>query len=165
MALVVEDGTAKSDAESYLSVTDADTYWTEHGSPATWTGADAVKEAALRYATQWIDDQWHWRGEVVSNTQALRWPRAGVADDEGRTIDSDTIPERLKQAVAQAAGAHLAGSGLATIQKHGIDRVKVDVVEVDFSGGSGQQEHYPLISLLLRGLYSYGGGAVRTVRG
>ena len=39
MALTHEDGTGKADAESYLSVTDADTYHTAHGDPAAWSGA------------------------------------------------------------------------------------------------------------------------------
>ena len=35
MALIVEDGTAKSDAESFISGTDADTYFSKRGN-ATW---------------------------------------------------------------------------------------------------------------------------------
>ena len=46
MAIVTEDGTGKSDAQSYLSLADADAYFTARGVSA-WTGSNAVKEAAL----------------------------------------------------------------------------------------------------------------------
>ena len=56
MALVVEDGTGKTDADSYLSLVDADAYNLAHSASTDWNGAvEAVKEKALRLATQYLD--------------------------------------------------------------------------------------------------------------
>ena len=74
MALVVEDGTGLSTAESYISVADADTYHSDRGN-ALWTGTDAVKEEALRQATEYLDATYDWKGSISLTTQALNWPR------------------------------------------------------------------------------------------
>lgn len=54
MALIVEDGTGLADAESYLSVADADTYHADRNNEAWQDYSTAEKEAALRKATQYI---------------------------------------------------------------------------------------------------------------
>ena len=97
MALEVEDGTGKEDADSYLSLADADLYWDNHGAPSEWTGADdSDKEGALRYGTDFLDGKFTWRGFITTSTQALGWPRGGVFDDEGRLLDSESIPRVVR---------------------------------------------------------------------
>lgn len=104
MALVVEDGTGRVDAESYLSVAEADAYHTNHGN-STWSGAAAVKEAALRRATRYLDGHYRarWKGFKRLRTQALEWPRYEVYDLSGYDIDSDSVPQAVKNALAEAA--------------------------------------------------------------
>lgn len=165
MALVPEDGTGLPNADSYVSVSEADSYWADHGSPSSWTGAaTASKESALRYATIWVDNNFAWPGEVVSDTQALRWPRGGVVDDERRPIDSDVIPVRLKSAVMQLANEHIASGDLSESETHGLEEVEAGPVRVRFVGSAGKRRAYPFVEVILRGLYAYGGGVVRTVR-
>jgi hypothetical protein len=112
MSLVVEDGTGLSTAESYVSVTDADTYHSNRGH-TTWTGTDAVKEAALRVATAYIDGTYRRRfvGTKYSAEQALAWPRSGAVDADGWPIDEDVIPQALKDATAEAALRELVTPG------------------------------------------------------
>lgn len=103
MAIVVEDGTGKSDAQSYLSVADADAYFTARSITA-WTGSDSVKEAALIAATEYIDIRW---GEFLKgylefpDVQALLFPRLNIYDSEGRALTG--IPQRLERATAEYA--------------------------------------------------------------
>src|SRR4051794_29732341 len=112
MALIVEDGTGLATADSYLSLADANIYFTNHGSPVEWTGAaDAAKESALRYAARWLDGKFTWIGLLVQGTQSLEWPRIqGLAykdtiDWEGRVYDP--VPQKVKDAQCEVALAHL----------------------------------------------------------
>ena len=54
MALIVEDGSGLSGANSYASTAQADTYASDRGLTA-WTGDTATKEAALIRATDYLE--------------------------------------------------------------------------------------------------------------
>lgn len=162
MALVVEDGTGKADAESLVSVADADTYWTAHGSPSDWTDASTPdKESALRYATNWVCYSWTWRGVITSTTQALPWPRAGAYDDEGRSVASGTIPQRLKDAVCEMALHHL-GTSLVEPKDGGLDALEVGPISLDFSGPGGASTAYDAVDDLVLTYAEYGGRGIQT---
>lgn len=106
MALEVEDGTGKANAESYLSETDADTYHVENNNTAWASLPTPVKEAALREATRWLDGRYlgQWIGTRGSATQALEWPRSeAYADDGLLVVDATTLPAALLDATAEAA--------------------------------------------------------------
>ena len=62
LTLVKEDGTGKSDANSYASVADADAYHEGHLYASAWTGATtADKEKALVMATRLrTATRWSW---------------------------------------------------------------------------------------------------------
>ena len=84
MALIVEDGTGKSDAESFISVADADTYHSNRGNTDWASLLTAAKEQNLRKATDYICQVYRmkWAGTRVNGTQALDWPRAYVLRDD-----------------------------------------------------------------------------------
>lgn len=109
MALVTEDGTGLADAESYGSLTAANTYWTQRtGTKAAtrWAAAtDPKKEAALRAATEWLDARYYFRGAILKTSQALAWPRTSVIDSEGRATSA--LPLQIVRATFQLAAEHL----------------------------------------------------------
>lgn len=166
MALVVEDGTGKDDADSYISVADADTYNTAHNADTVWDAADtSAKEKALRLATQYLDDNYagRWFGSRSNADQALSWPRAGITDIDGYAIENDEMPQKLLDACTEAAIRSANGTSLmpdidepGTIKK---ERDKVDVIEteVEYVGGKSQIALFRIIDELLTGLYSSGG--------
>ena len=158
MALIVEDGTGLSDAESFLSVADADSYFSKHGEPSAWTAATtAAKEAALRLATQYLCTVYHqrWKSVRTYEEQALDWPRAWMDDDDGYSIDSDELPQRLKDATAEMSLRSLSATLLPDVDNPGAikrERVKVGPIEdeVEYtSGGKSQLIRYRLVDLLL----------------
>lgn len=111
MALIVEDGSGKVDADSYLSVANSNTYWDKHGYASAWRDAlEEKKEEALRMATQWIDLTFggRWDGERREEAQALDWPRSGIEDADGFDVAEDSLPQALKDATAEAAQRYLA---------------------------------------------------------
>jgi len=69
--------------------------WTNDAAGVART--DDVKKAALITATLRIDEEM-FLGYKVTTTQALKWPRYNVYDEDGIVFDSTTIPARVKQA-------------------------------------------------------------------
>ena len=161
MALVVEDGTGLTNADSYLSEADADTYVAAHGADAVWTAAlTADKEEALRLATQALDAQYggQWRGLRANDTQALDWPRENAEDDDGYAIDDESVPTALEHACAELAVKEVNGDTLVAdltnpgAVKRELRKVGPITKEDEYVGGKSQIKSYRLVEMLLRPL-------------
>lgn len=157
MALIVEDGSGLDDAESYVSVADAGTYCTAHGLSA-WTGADGVKEAALRNATQYIDTTYNFRSAKSYQYQALEFPR------QMWDWDLDPLMTRLRSATVELAVKALTESMFADVEPNVVTLVKVGPITkqtrpADTSG----QKRYAHVDALLKQLTT-GLGGVAVVR-
>lgn len=163
MSIIVEDGTGLADAETYISVADADTYHSQRAN-AAWALLDTpAKEAALRNATDYMMATYgpRWLGERVSATQALDWPRFDVVA-RGFAIASNSIPAEVQRACAElalrASSAELAPDvGQRTL------REKVDVIEVEYDRYSPQFTQYRAIDNLLAPFLDDLGGSIRRV--
>lgn len=147
MALVIEDGSGRADAESYVGVSDCDAYHAARGN-AAWTGEDDVKEAALREATAFVEDSYRglWRGVRAKWGQALAWPRFGVVDQDGFQIASDQVPALLKSAVCEAALRAIQADLTPDLDRGGqVKRQKVDVIETEYKDDAPAGRTYPEI--------------------
>lgn len=161
MAFVVEDGTAKADANSYVAIAEADGYFADRGITA-WTGADAAKQAALVKATDYIEGRFSQRfiGSKKTTAQALSWPREGAGD-----FADTVVPVGLRRACCEyavrALSAALApdlkvdASGLTVVAT----KKKIGPIETDYAvpqTGLGSTpmlfRPYPAADMLLRGL-------------
>jgi len=133
MAITLVVTASDANANGYCSLAESNTYHEAHVSGATWIDAeDEVKIPALIMATRLLDEQVEWQGYITSLPQALRWPRAMVADRDGQKyVDSATIPTFLKNATAELARHLLAGDRTAE-RSIGISSVVADTVEVVF---------------------------------
>lgn len=157
MALIVEDGSGLDDAESYVSVADADNYATAHGLSA-WTGADAVKESALRKATQYIDTTYNFRSAKSYQYQALEFPR------QMWDWELDPLMTRLRSATVELAVKALTESLFADVEPNVVTLVKVGPITkqtrpADTSG----QKRFANVDALLKQLTT-GLGGVSVVR-
>ena len=161
---VVEDGSGKSDANSYTTVAFADQYFENHNNPSDWTGADqATKEMALREATQYLDlyygGRWRGRKKLLTEDQALDWPRYEAYDDDDRWIDSETIPVKLQEATAEAALRDITETnGLlpdidepGTVKKYAV-QVGPIKESTEWQGGKSSFKKFRTIDYLVRGL-------------
>ncbi len=148
MALVVEDGTGLATAESYISVADADTRHSNLGNTA-WTGTTAVKEAALRKATEYIEQRYRlrWKGVRVISTQALSWPRTAAMVD-GYESGYNSVPTEIANACADLALKSLSET-LNADQTRAVIREKVGPLETEYSEFSPQANRYPAIDGML----------------
>ena len=161
MALILEDGTGKADANSYASVAEADAYFAVHLYPGGWTAADAAtKESALIQATGRIESLTEWDGTIKTATQALSWPRYSTYDKTGRPILSTVIPTALKDAVAETAKWLLAADPDVATDTEGIESLKVDVISLKFRDTSASKATLPeVVTILLDPLSSSIAGA------
>ena len=156
--LIVEDGSVVANADSYQSIVEADAYWAKHASPVAWTGAtDAIKESALRYATQWIDQKFTWGGDIYTSTQVLDWPRQSCYDDEGRLIADDIVPLAVQQATDEMAKNHIDAAVNESIARGGgVKSEKVDVITIVYLDWASPETDFPYIKRMLMGLTSTG---------
>lgn len=108
MALVVEDGSSKADANGYVSTAYADQYLCDHNEPVpvAWSGATEVRqEIAIKNATQWLDATYglQWLGRRSEQLQRLDFPRRSIRDKDNFLIASTTMPRRLLEACVELA--------------------------------------------------------------
>jgi len=142
--------------DTYLSIADADTYWSKRNN-ATWSGADAAdKEKALIEATQYVDGAFNFIGTQKTDN-VLAWPRFDVYIRKGNfagvSYDSDTIPPQIENAVAELALQALSARLIAVKDRGGaVKREKVDVLEIEYLDHAPTGKTYTFASMLLKPL-------------
>lgn len=163
MALVVEDGTGLSNAESYISVANAIIYITAYkGANTAWdSSTEAAKEVAARVATQYLDGRYSWRGTKSTSDQALGLPVSGGVDDDGYAIDG--IRTGVANACAEAMFLSVTGTDLSVIEtsKSDIKQKTTGALTTIFKDNSRVQPAFPVISRLLTGLIESGSKVYR----
>ena len=108
LTLIKEDGTGRSDANTYASEADADTFFAGHLYPDYWVAPvnQTRRTAALAMATAIIDAEWQFHGHRAVAGQALQWPRADCPDPDGEaraTVAEDAVPVAIVNATCQMA--------------------------------------------------------------
>lgn len=99
-----------------------------------------VRESALIWATNIIDNSFEWYGYKNSSEQTLRWPRANVPDPDGFIYSNESVPDIVQRATAELA-MHLMqrdlsklptviGTGLKTTTMPGPFQAGVDIKNV-----------------------------------
>lgn len=175
MAIVVEDGTAKSNAESYISVVDASTYHAGRGN-AAWAAlaSDTIREQNLRKATDYMLQIYRkqWSGYRYTATQALDWPRSfvylepfvhGATGTYPYLVANDTVPTEVKNACAELALRASAGELFADLAQ-GITSERVGPLTTEYDKASPQSARYVAVDAMLAPYLARGGNAVRVIR-
>lgn len=138
LTLIKEDGTGRTDANSYATVAEGDSYFEAHLYASAWTAAGATtKAAALVMATRLVDSQFQFNGYRAHDTQALQWPRERCPDPDrnlvtsgplspvvANFVPSTLVPQGVAAAVCEMARELLlvdrtaapAGEGLTSLQ-------------------------------------------------
>ena len=99
--LIVEDGNLVEGANSYVSMEEATAYQRRFNRQ-DWLGlSEDEKKASLIKATQYVDNQFTWKGRRKYQNQELGFPRVMLLDLDGFEVTG--IPARLKQAICEAA--------------------------------------------------------------
>ena len=160
--MVVEDGTGLVNADSYVSVEFADSYFSARG-VTDWVGlTQEKKEQALIRATDFIDSVCQWYGKKSTSEQALRFPRVNLRDYEGCEITG--VPTCLKQAVCDTAFMSANGTELFQTQSENGDVVSENITQLSFTYSKTEKSTtsktlYDSINTKLRGLFKDSGKA------
>tara|TARA_R110000744_G_scaffold378892_2_gene495779 strand:- start:8995 stop:9522 length:528 start_codon:yes stop_codon:yes gene_type:complete len=168
MALIVEDGTIVAGAESYISVTGADTYLAKYGKDSVWkTKTVAEKEILLRISRLYMDTKYYWKGKQATAGHETNWPRSEVYV-EGNLLNSDTVPADISNSNALLASESASGALYRNIDggttgqlvkslEDGIGPLKSKTEYYDGASlASGSQVSYTEVNAMLR-LYTLGG--------
>ena len=156
MALVTENGTGQTTAESLISVAAADTYFSNRGN-ATWAAlTTAQKESALRKASDYMLATYKdmWAGNPMTQTQALDWPRDMVPKRTAMTTttsywDNASVPTIVANAAAELA-VRASADDLLADQARTTKRETVGPITIEYDGGSSQTVRYPIIDGMLK---------------
>lgn len=101
---------------SYVTVAEADAYFTERLDVAAWTNAEETQKSQALVSATAILDELLWVGVTVSESQKLAFPRSGQYFDprHGSNVYFDPLgyPDRLCAATFEAAYHLLNNSGL-----------------------------------------------------
>lgn len=142
-------------ADTYATLEQADAYATVR-SWSTWLAlTDAVKEARLIEAAQYLDNTYRFIGRIADDDQVMSWPRISYTDKEGRCIRVSTTPQAILN--AQIEAANLATTSLVTSQTEGdVQSVQAGSVSVTFKDGQQVTEAARMkpIDRMLAGLYT-----------
>lgn len=164
MALIVENGTGLADAESYISVADADEYLGKRGDTAWAALTTEQKEQALRRGTDYMVQvfRMRWRGSRVNAVQALDWPRAFVqrTDFEYSGLNGYTtigglyyypnnvVPPEVAKACAEMATRGASADLLPDLGAQ-VTNETVGPISVSYAEGARQDTYYKAVQLLL----------------
>ena len=157
---IVEDGTGKDDAISYVAVEFADAYFGQRGN-VTWAALhEGQKKRALVLASDYLGQQYRlrWRGVRSNGVQALDWPRAFVERDDYRysglngftTIDgryyypANVVPDEVKRAVCELAIRSLSSVLLADAGAQ-VKSETVGPISVTYMDGARQNPAYKAV--------------------
>jgi hypothetical protein len=153
------------DADSYISAADATAYHALRGNDGWLDGDDTSWDQALRRATTYMDGFYRgmWKGKrtnVAPPEQALAWPRTGAADEDGVSVDPNSIPRVIKYACAEAALRELTVVGALTPDL-APETVKESIgsISVEYVQGAEKRLDLTIINDLLDGLLVNGGNS------
>lgn len=179
-SLIVEDGTGLTTANSYISLSFADSYHRERlndrwRTDSLGNGVTGEKRtSAILQATEYIDAEFVFRGCATfpENPQVLAWPRIGILTEDNELVDSESLPVAVQRATAEMALSILELGGALPTQATGSvkqRRERVGVVESELKfDASETARFFPRVHQLLAQLVAgtrYGGGNSPLVRG
>ena len=176
MAATINATIKDANANSYVTLTEANSYFETVPDSSTWTNkTDDQKNRSLIAATRWIDS-FVFYGDRCDDGQALKFPRNNYQVD-GVELACSTVPNNIKYAQYELARA-LANDSEAMTGNVGtdgnIEEVKLGDIQVKYniqSQGTGSVNNvldkYPWLQSYL-GAYMLGGAGsfqMRVVRG
>lgn len=156
---------AGASADSYVTLAEYQARAAAFG----WSlsGVDATDEVNLRRAAVILDASYGWKGLRGSEFQARDWPRDNVGYVDGWWVDSDVVPQAIKDAQMEMAfliqgGADPLATVTAPIKR---ERKKADVLEIEteYAGGKALPR-FTAVDRILRDYVRAGAGQIHLAR-
>jgi len=147
--LSIEVGT-----DTYISTVTADAYSSARGNSGWDALTTSEKEQALVKSTSWLDSKFKnlWKGVRADVDQVLAWPRYAVYDEDGFSLDDETIPTAVKNACAEMAyKIACENENPFEDEEQGIASEKVGPISINYDGRA-RQKKYAYIRGILAGV-------------
>jgi hypothetical protein len=125
MAISVDATTGGTSTNSYISKSEASTYFKGHVLSSAWLNS-SDKYTALVHASVMLDSMYNWVGDVATTTQSMQWPRILESGDY-----ADVIPKDLRNAVCELS-LYLVETG-STVVDDSLDSVGVGPIKLKFN--------------------------------
>ena len=158
MAIVVEDGSGKADANSYVSVSTCVDYLTTQGLTTGFVALlDAAREPIVHRGVRWLESHYRlrWKGQRADVDQGLGWPRTGVSDEDQLTVRADIVPQEVQDALCLAIDREAAGAGTLDpdLDRGGqIQEETIGPLTIKYAKGAPSKTLFPAVTDLLTGL-------------
>ena len=131
MALTIIATAKATNANSFITLADAELYMEGRLAVTTWDAAtDDDKNRSIKMATDRLELE-PWQGARTTQAQRLQWPRYGATDLGGWNYDQDEIPRPIEEATCELALALTDGTyAVAPDALAAYDRVRVGDIDV-----------------------------------
>ena len=167
LTLIVEDGTGVQNANTYLTVAEAETILDNLGYSFDAALSEDQKEQFLIRSASYLESFWNqYQGNKNSCDQGLQWPRYGACI-YNCAVANDVVPDQIKQ--AQALGTYYESnsqslqpitSGQTVKMKEIAGAVKKEYFD---NGSVDGVTQFRDIQNLLKPTFKFG-GAIRVIR-
>ena len=145
MALVIEDGSVVTGANSYVTLAEFKA-WAD-SRDISYNADDDVVEAQILRAMDYIE-RLYFIGNKANENQPLQWPRTEALID-GYYADATEIPKEVKIAVYEATVVEAAGYSELEIQSRKTLRERVGDIEVQYAENSENRTITPALQYAL----------------
>lgn len=145
MALVIEDGSVVSGANSYVTLAEFKA-WAD-ARDITYNADDNALEAQILRAMDYLE-RLFFIGNKANENQPLQWPRTEALID-GYYADATEIPKEVKTALYEATVVEAAGYSELENQSRKTLREKVGDIEVQYADNSENRTITPALQYAL----------------
>jgi len=151
MALVVEDGSVVSGANSYVTLTEFKTWADSRGIDY---GTDYVLEQKILRAMDFLEHQ-AFIGEKANEDQPLQWPRVEAVID-GYYVDATEVPTDVKKALYEATVVEILGYSELNTQDRRTVMEKIGDITVQYASNSDNRTITPALTFALSKIVNSG---------
>lgn len=145
MALVIEDGSVVSGANSYVTLAEFKA-WAD-ARDITYNADDNALEAQILRAMDYLE-RLFFIGNKANENQSLQWPRTEALID-GYYADATEIPKEVKTALYEATVVEAAGYSELENQSRKTLRERVGDIEVQYADNSENRTITPALQYAL----------------
>lgn len=145
MALVIEDGSIVSGANSYITLDEYKAFAIARGIDVE---PDSVLESSVLRAMDYFE-QLNFIGNKANENQPLQWPRTEALID-GYYADATEIPAPVKTAMYEAVKVEIDGFSQLNNESRRTVREKIGDIEIQYAENSENRTVTPALTRALR---------------
>lgn len=147
MAIVVEDGTLVSGANSYITLAEFKAWADDRGISY---GNDSLLSQQLYRAHDYFETL-RFRGLKSDELQAMQWPRDQVLID-GYAVESFEIPKEVKLAIFELVKIEIDGDSKLAPSEREVTSEQIDSIKITYKENAGMKRSTPALERALRKL-------------